>query len=129
MKHFIKNRGEEVGSLVWYTLLALLIVAILSFGWLGISRVVYPWWLSIQREAVEDSKSYTDSTNIAMANYIREYHSLDSKIAEAKGDQFLIAPYQAQQSAILNQMCQIKATMNDVAPDTQVFLSQHGGCQ
>lgn len=129
MKQFMKNRGTEVGSSIWYTLLVLLVVGLFALGWLGISRVVYPWWLSFQRQSVEQSKSYTDSTNIAMANYIREYRALDAKIAEAKGDQSLIGPYQAQQRAILTQMCQIKATMKDIAPDTQVFLSQHGGCQ
>ncbi len=43
MKRFLKERGTEVGASVWYTLLTLLVIAIFALGYLGVSKVVYPW--------------------------------------------------------------------------------------
>jgi len=128
MKNFIKDRSSEIGGVVYAVFLVLLVVGLLSAGYVGITKYVYPWWLQVQRESVKESQSFTDSTNIAMSNFIREYRALDTKIAEAGDNTELVKTYKAQQGAILTQMCKTRATMREVAPDTLQFLSQHGGC-
>lgn len=132
MKNLFRGIGEragELGDVVWYSLLVVVAVTVLGGGIYAFDRMVYPAWLSYQREMVEESKSFNDSTNIALSNYIREYNALEVKIAEAEGDSALTGPYKAQQKAILGQMCQVVVTMNDVAPDNRQFLAAHGGCQ
>lgn len=125
----MRERFSELSGMLWYTLLALIVVAVLAGGGLAIQRVLYPQWLAFQRSAVEESKSYNDATNIALANYIREYGALEVKIAEASDDSELIGKYKAQQGAILTLMCQTAATMKEIAPNTRAFLSQKGGCR
>jgi glutaminase len=122
-------RRNELSSTVWYTLLALLVIALLSFGILGIQRIIYPQWLAFQRSAVEESKSYTDATNIALANYIREYRMLETRIAEAGDNTEVIGKYREQQGAILTLMCQTMATMKEIAPTIRAFMAEKGGCR
>lgn len=129
MKNFLRERGIEVGGALWYTLVFLLVTALVVIGLYSIQAFVYPRWLSYQREAVENGKSYTDSTNQAVSNFIREYTALDTKIAEAKGDQDLIGAYENQQSAILTQICGVYVTMNGVSQSNFQFISAHGGCR
>lgn len=125
MKSFL----EELGLTVQGALLIVVAFTVVVGGAFAFNAAIYPTWLAYQREAVEQGKSYNDSTNTALANFIREYTALDVKIAEAKGDQSLIGPYEAQQGAILTQMCAVYVTMNDVAPSNRQFIAEHGGCK
>jgi len=124
-----KALADELGETVWTSFLIVAAFCVIVGGVFAFNSVVYPAWLAYQRERVEESKSYNDSTNTALSNFIREYTVLDVKIAEAKGDQSLVGPYKAQQGAILTQMCSVYVTMNDVAPSNRSFIAEHGGCK
>ena len=109
----------------------LAVVAWLVLGSLAIQGITYPAWLGIQRNAVENSKSFTDANNNMLATYILEYGRLDVKVAEAGANTELKGVYQAQQKAIVNRMCTEISTMkvNTVNPQTKFWLNSKGGCQ
>ncbi len=127
----MKERLSELGFSIWWAVIALVIVAILAFGGLAIQRWAYPWWLSIQRESVENSKSFSDANNNMLETYKLEYTRLDTKIAEAGDDANLTAAYRAQQNAIIEKMCRQISTMKKatVNPSTLTWLNSKGGCQ
>jgi len=122
---------QEWKDAIKYSLIALLIVAILAVGTTALNGTLYPWWLSIQRQSVEQSKSFTDSNNNMFESYMLEYSRLDVKIAEAQGDDTLTPAYRAQQKAIVGKMCRQISTMaqGTVNPNTLSFLSSNGGCK
>ena len=126
----MKTAVRGVGASLGFTLWGLLILAVVVAGVFAINSVVYPWWLSIQREAVESSKSYNDSRNTMLYTYMSEYEDLSVKVAESSDNPAAVQAYQGQQQAIIDSMCQMKGTMNSgtVSPDVNSFLSQHGGC-
>jgi len=127
----MKERMSELGYSVWVSFIAVVIIAVFALGGLAIQRVVYPWWLSIQRESVESSKSFTDANNSMLETYRLEYFRLETKIAEAKGDPNLTGAYKAQQGAILEKMCRQISTMKieTVNPSTLTWLNSRGGCK
>lgn len=127
----MRERIGITSELVYWTLVGLVLVALLAAGGLAIQRYAYPWWLSIQRKAVEDSKSFTDSNNNMLQTYILEHARLDTKIAEAGDNSELIVTYQAQQKAIVEKMCRQVSTMkkSTVNPDTLSWLNRNGGCR
>lgn len=125
----------ELKEIVKWCLLALVAIAILVVGIAGITMAVngtlYPWWLSIQRKAVEQSKSFTDANNNMLESYKLEYVRLDTKIAEANGNEVAIEAYEAQQKAIVEKMCKEISTMaqGTVNPNTITWLNSNGGCR
>jgi hypothetical protein len=127
----MKNRFSELGYGIWYAVITIIVVAVLAFGGLFIQRVAYPWWLSIQREAVEESKSFTDANNNMLQAYVLEHSRLDTKIAEAQGETDLVVAYNAQQTAIVERMCRQISTMkrDTVNPNTIQWLNSNGGCK
>lgn len=112
--------------LLWL-LIGCLIVGVVVVSY----QVVYPWYLSVQRKAVEQSKSFTDANNNMLESYILESSRLDTKIAEAGDNTALVSAYKAQQSAIVGKMCREIATMatGTVKPSTMSWLASQGGCQ
>lgn len=122
---------KDLKEVLKVSLLALLVIAILTIGVTALNGQLYPWWLSIQRKSVEQSKSFTDSNNNMLESYMLEYSRLDTKIAEAQGDETIIGAYKAQQKAIVEKMCRQISTMaqGTVNPDTTQFLNSHGGCK
>jgi hypothetical protein len=127
----MKERFSELGYTVWASFLVVIVLAIITLGSLFVQRVAYPWWLSIQRESVENSKSFVDANNNMLETYKLEFSRLDTKIAEAKGDGKLIEAYEAQQKAILERMCKEISTMKieTVNPSTLTWLNSKGGCK
>lgn len=125
------NRLKEFFGSLWYAFLVVLVLAILTFGGLAIQRWAYPWWLSVQRTSVEQSKSFTDANNNMLQTYITEYAALEVKLATAQEDENLVSAYKAQQQAILNKMCLQVSTMapGTIHPSTSTWLNSHGGCQ
>ncbi len=121
---------QELKEAVKFSLIALVVIAILALGITALNGQLYPWWLSIQRKSVEQSKSFTDSNNNMLESYMLEYSRLDTKIAEAQGDENIIGAYKAQQKAIVEKMCRQISTMaqGTVNPNTTQFLNSHGGC-
>ena len=115
----------------WWTIIALVVMALLAFGGLFIQRYAYPWWLSIQRRSVEESKSFTDANNNMLETYKLEYVRLDTSIDISKDDADLVDAYQAQQKAIVYKMCLQISTMkrDTVNPQTLRWLSSQGGCE
>jgi hypothetical protein len=126
MKNVLKGIGITFGIMF----LMLLVYAFTASGTLFIQKYIYPQWLSVQRSAVESSKSYVDSNNTALMNLSTEYTALDVKIVEAGDDTSAISVYKSQQKAIKNQMCQMISTMKQgtVSPLVSQFISQNGGC-
>ena len=126
MKQIVRDVGCSFGYAVW----ALLLIAVVAGGLFAFNSVLYPWWLSVQRESVENSKSYNDSRNSQLFTYMSEYKDLESKIAENESNLPAVTAYRGQQGAILDSMCQIVGTMNSetVSPDIVAFLFQYGGC-
>lgn len=127
----MKEVLRETAAWLWGAVVFSIIIAILSVGSLLVQKYTYPWWLSIQRSSVEQSKSFTDSNNNMLETYVLEYSRLDTKIAEAQGDTTLISAYQAQQNAILGKMCRQISTMASGTVNSGVsqFLNTHGGCK
>jgi hypothetical protein len=126
--------GEIRDSFKYSILGAVLLVivfAIIAVGSMAINGTLYPWWLSIQRKAVEQSKSFTDSNNNMLETYKLEYAKLDTKIAESQGNEDLIKAYKAQQVAVTDRMCRQISTMKKetVNPDTLSWLNSKGGCR
>lgn len=122
---------QDLKEAVKFTLIALVVLAMLALGITALNGQLYPWWLSIQRKSVEQSKSFTDSNNNMLESYILEYSRLDTKIAEARGDEAITAAYKAQQKVIVEKMCRQISTMarGTVNPGTTQFLNSHGGCK
>lgn len=122
---------KDLKSVVGYSLLALIAIAILTIGITALQGQLYPWWLSIQRKSVEQSKSFTDANNNMLETYMLEYSRLDTKVAEAQGDESLIVAYHAQQKAIVGKMCRQISTMaqGTVNPNTITWLNSKGGCK
>jgi hypothetical protein len=118
-------------TFVFYLLLIVIIGSAIGFGIMLIQGKSLPIWLQFQRNAVEDSKSFTDSNNTMLQKYIADYAKLDTKIAETKGDKALAGAYKAQQIAIIDAMCQEISTMkaDTVRPSTKMWLSEKGNCQ
>lgn len=127
----MRQKVSELSDVVWWSVLTIVVLAIIIFGGLFIQRIAYPWWLSIQREAVEESKSFTDANNNMLQTYMLEYSRLDTKIVEAQGDIELVAAYNAQQIAILERMCRQISTMkiDTVNPNTLTWLNSKGVCK
>lgn len=117
-------------SAVWVTIVLCVCVAIVVLAMFGLNAGLYPRWLGVQRNAVEESKSYVDSANSSLTTYAQEYRALDSKIAEADNNADVVATYKAQQKAIMNSMCQQIASMkaNTISPVSSAFVAEHGGC-
>lgn len=115
---------------IWSTIVVCVCGLIVFAVMFATNAVTYPTWLGIQRNAVEQSKSYVDSANGSLSTYTQEYRALDSKIAEADNNAALVGTYKAQQKAILNSMCQQINSMRagTVAPASSSFVAQHGGC-
>lgn len=109
----MKDRLSELGWVTWMLVLATIIVAV-GFIWFAVLR---PATLSVERRAVETSKSYNDSSNIALSNYIVQY---EASVAT-----------DGQKKAIINAMCEITLKMQKdlVIPRITKFLAQHGGCE
>ena len=122
---------QDFKDTVKFSVLALIAIAILALGITALNGQLYPWWLSIQRKSVEQSKSFTDGNNNMLESYMLEYSRLDTKIAEAQGDETIIGAYKAQQKAIVEKMCRQISTMaqGTVNPNTTQFLNSHGGCK
>lgn len=122
---------QDLKEVLKVTFLALLVIAILTVGITALNGQLYPWWLSIQRKSVEQSKSFTDGNNNMLESYVLEVSRLDTKIAEAQGDEAIIGAYKAQQKAIVEKMCRQISTMaqGTVNPNTTQFLNSHGGCK
>lgn len=109
--------------------LTLLVIVVAIASYLLIARVVYPAWFAIQRESVEESKSFVDSSNIMLQTYMLEYARLDVNIAQS--DAATAKAYRGQQRAIINKMCSQVATMepSTIQPSTMAWLTIKGGCQ
>lgn len=122
---------QDLKDTLKYSLLALLVIAILTAGITAMNGQLYPWWLSIQRKSVEQSKSFTDGNNNMLESYMLEYSRLETRVAEAQGDENLITAYRAQEKAIVEKMCRQISTMaqGTVNPNTTQFLNSHGGCR
>jgi hypothetical protein len=126
---------SDLKQVVKWCLIGLVAIVILTVGITGISMAVngtvYPWWLSIQRRAVEQSKSFTDANNNMLESYVMEHSRLDTKIAEANGNESLTQAYEAQQKAIVGKMCLEISTMaqGTVNPNTLAWLNSNGGCR
>lgn len=117
-----QDMKQTAGWLVFGTLAIIVIWAVFS--------ALYPAQLSFQRNAVEQSKSFTDSQNAQMVNSIQDYVRLDTKIVEAAGNDQLIASYKGQQRADKNSICKSIALMQPgtVSQDVLRWVAQTGGC-
>jgi hypothetical protein len=122
---------KDLKEVIKWSLLTLVAIAILVLGVTALNGTLYPWWLSIQRKSVEQSKSFTDANNSMLQKYIQEYTALETKKAEAGDDNKLVTAYESQQIAIVNMMCQETSTMaaETVKPSTRSWLSTKGGCR
>jgi hypothetical protein len=127
----IKEGFNELRTVVWGVILMLVIAVMLTVGITAMNGTLYPWWLSIQRKSVEQSKSFVDANNNMLQAYMLEYSRLDTKIAEANGNTQISNAYEAQQKAVIEKMCYEISTMaqGTVNANTLGFLNSHGGCR
>lgn len=110
-----------------YVAVVMVACSALSFG---IYAVTAPMRAAVDRNVVENSKSYTDSNNQAMLTFIQDYNALGVKIAQAQGNTDLITSYKGQQSADVNLICgnYTKMPVDAVSPVVRSFVYQRGGC-
>lgn len=120
---------EEMKQVVNVAIGIVVFISIIVAGIFALNSALLSAWLGVQRNAVENSKSFNDSRNTALTTFIQEYNALEVKVAEAKGDESLTSAYKAQQKAIFNNMCQMAVSTKDIAPNTRQFLAEHGGCK
>ncbi len=125
----MRERSAELGATVWIGILSIVLIAILAFGGFAINRTLYPAWMGVQREAVQQSKSFVDSTGTTLANLKTEHGRLQVKIAETEKPE-AVAVYKAQQQQVVEQMCTIVATMDKSTVDRSIinFINEEGGC-
>ena len=126
----LRERFGIVGEIVFWMAVGLVVFTLLTAGGMAINGWALPKWLSIERKAVEQSKSFTDANNNMLSTYSMEYQALDVKIAESSGNTELVSVYKAQQKAILRKMCQEVSTMSPgtVNPTTIQWINSKGGC-
>jgi hypothetical protein len=122
---------QELKMVLWYCFLGIMVISIFTVAFTALNGTLYPWWLSIQRKSVEQSKSFTDANNNMLESYMLEHSRLDTKIAEANGNESLTQAYGAQQKAIVGKMCMEVSTMaqGTVNPNTLAWLNSNGGCR
>lgn len=122
---------EELKQVLWYCFLGIVVISIFAVAFTALNGTLYPWWLSIQRKSVEQSKSFTDANNNMLGSYKLEYTRLDTKIAEAQGLDTITQAYRMQQKAIVGKMCLEISTMaqGTVNPNTLAWLNSNGGCR
>jgi|WetSurMetagenome_2_1015567.scaffolds.fasta_scaffold789879_2 hypothetical protein len=123
---------KEFRNTILTMIIVSLVVCVIAVAFTALNgEVLYPWWLSMQRKGVEQSKSFTDSNNSMLQTYMLEYSRLDTKIAEAQGNDAVVSAYKSQQKAIITKMCTEISTMNKstVNPDVLSFLNSNGGCR
>lgn len=113
MKRILRSRAEELGWVFWLIVIGMIVSAV-AIAWFAVIR---PAQIAIERDAVEQSKSYNDASNIALSNYMVQYESPSATDGQKK--------------AIVNAMCEIALKMkpNNVSPRIRKFLSEHGGCE
>ena len=116
-------------SVLYIALALLVVVFVIALGFLYLSGVgiLYPKQLQIERQAVEQSKSFTDSHNMALTNMMLEYKTLDTQLTTTD-DPELQSSIRKQQQAIVQTMCRMTATMAEGTVDPVIvgFLAQHG---
>lgn len=127
----VSNWFTSLIESVGVTIAILIVFAIMSFGVLSINYIIYPTYLALQRESVENSKSYINSRNDALFTYYTEYNKLETKIAESGENQNLINTYKSQQTAIYDSMCHMVNAMdrNNVSSLINQFLVNNGECR
>ena len=127
----MKERFGADGEVIFWTLVTLVIIFIISLGSLAINGTLNPIQKMWERKAVEQSKSFTDGNNVMLQKYILEYSRLDTKIVEAKDDPTSVGMYKDQQTTLVGTMCTEIATMDKstVNPSTLSFVNSHGGCR
>lgn len=113
----MKHRASEVGTTVWYSLVVVIAFVVIETGLFAWNAAIYPWWLQVQRAGVEQSKSYTDSSNDAMMTYIQDYN----KPSASDGQK------QADINAICLKLSQMQ--VGTASPIVTQFISLHGGCR
>jgi hypothetical protein len=96
----------------------------------GITLGVRPWVLDMQRQQVQNSQQFYQTRLTAIQNSIVEFQNLDTKIAEAEGNDTLVAAYHAQQKSIVSRIWveydQLpESAKPKLAPDIQTFLDEH----
>lgn len=117
MKEGLKNWFGGLTYAVGITLIVIVVIVMiysaLFFLWAG----TLPFGLSVQRNAVEESKSYIDSANSMMVTYMQDYTRNETN--------------PAQQQADLNAICeQISHMKRDtVSPMVSQFIASKGGCR
>ncbi len=79
------------------------IVVLVGFG---IWAFLYVQSLNVQREGIRNSNEFFQSIQTDLTKSLAEYTTLDTKIAEAAGNQDLINAYHSQQKAIVAMMHQ-----------------------
>lgn len=129
----MKDKFNEFGNMVWYTIvfvfLGVLVIGLLQ----GFGLISLPFIKTVEREAVEQSKSYNDSKSIQLVNFIKEYNSLETKAIEAETNKELAVAkaYRSQKDAVFAMICQHISTMdiNNINPKTLKFISINGGCE
>jgi hypothetical protein len=110
----MRGQFEWLGLSVWwlfagFSMLAIAVVlGLVIYAWAG------PQYTAVDRAVVEGSKSYNDSGNIAIANFIATYESTENG---------------AHKQALMNQICMQIKTMQVKAPSTVKWISEHGGCK
>jgi hypothetical protein len=110
----MRDQIEIFGMSVWWVIAGLSLLAIATVGALVIYAWSAPQITQIDRAVVEGSKSYNDSGNIAIANFIATYESTDNV---------------AHRKALMNQICLQFDTMQVKVLSNVKWIQEHGGCK
>ncbi|MFN8490608.1 MAG: hypothetical protein U0350_23665 [Caldilineaceae bacterium] len=126
----MKTVFSESLGLIWTTIIGCVCLVIVLIVLFGLNALLEPLGLRVEREAVLQSQGYVDGNISGLETYKTEYARLDTKLVEAGNNQPLTSAYQAQQKAILEQMCSMVAKMKPetIPVDITNFIKVKGGC-
>ncbi len=126
----MKNIFKESLGLVWTTIIGCVCLVIVVIVLFALNAQLEPLGLQVEREAVLQSQGYVDGNITGLETYKTEYVRLDTKLVEAGDNKPLTSAYQAQQKAILEQMCSMVAKMKPatISVDITNFIQAKGGC-
>lgn len=111
----MRETARVSAAAVWGIIVLCVCLGIFTIFSLGLQAKLMPWWFAVQRQTVEESKSFVDSNTTAMLNKIAEYGKTEN---------------QDQKDAIYTLVCTqaTKMAPGTVPSNVARWLGEHGDC-
>jgi len=112
---------------LFFALLAMLVIVSLVLT--AVNGFALPWQLGMQRNAVEQSRSFIDSRNTQAINKIERWFDLERQRMGADPDTAMAI--EGQQQFLYENICALAQEQNrtTVLSQVRLFLAEHGNCR